>query len=107
MGDQVFVATDAQDDLRKDLLAKVKGKVHFYDDASGANTFAHPGKKAAVEMWIASRATHFIGSQESRFTMWIQLERSFLGKSVESTEEEFCKTLSDSKKKCTAPRYRH
>jgi len=105
---QVFVATDAPHDLREDLQKRVKGDIHFYEEANGGKSLDLPGHQAAVEMWIASRAEFFIGSIESRFTMWIQLERGFLGKSKESSELEFCKDSKDSKKKkCIAPNYRH
>jgi len=104
---QVFVATDAPTDLREDLQRQVKAAVHFYDGASGAAAFEHPGKQAAVELWIAARAEYFIGTIESRFTMWIQLERGFLGKPKEASEQEFCKSYKDPKEKCIAPQYRH
>jgi protein disulfide-isomerase A1 len=105
---QVFVATDATTDLRDDLQQRVRGEVHFYEVADGGESLDLPGQQAAVEKWIASRADFFIGSIESRFTMWIQLERGFLGKSRESSEVEFCKDFSETKKKpCIAPSYRH
>uniref|UniRef100_A0A7S1QYH1 GDP-fucose protein O-fucosyltransferase 2 n=1 Tax=Alexandrium catenella TaxID=2925 RepID=A0A7S1QYH1_ALECA len=104
---QVFVATDAPTDLREDLQRQVKGTVRFYDGISGAVTFDHPGKQAAVEIWIAARADFFIGTIESRFTMWIQLERGFLGKARASSEQEFCKDYSKGpSQKCVAPHYR-
>jgi len=102
--DQVFVATDAPDDLRRDLQREVQGAVHFFD--SGA--FDHPGKQAAAESWIAARADFFIGTIESRFTMSIELERGFLGKLTATSEQEFCKEfLGKDQKKCVAPAYRH
>jgi len=101
--DQVFIATDAPNDLRDDLQKQVKGTVFFYDTSSGGQSFDLPGKQAAVEMWIAARADNFIGSIESRFTMWIQLERHFLGKPKETSERELCK---DSEKKCSSPKHR-
>ena len=41
-----------------------------------------------ARMWIAARATSFVGTKESRYTMHIQLERSWLGKSFESSNRE-------------------
>jgi hypothetical protein len=104
--DQVFVATDAPNDLRADLQRQVNGAVHFFDGASGAASFEHPGKQAAAELWIAARADFFIGTIESRFTMWIQLERGFLGKPKATSEQEFCKNYKDNSQKCIAPHYR-
>merc|ERR1712110_101875 len=96
------------DFLRARLQKRVKGDIHFYEEANGGKSLELPGHQAAVEMWIASRAEFFIGSIGSRFTMWIQLERGFLGKSKESSELEFCKDSKESKKKkCIAPKYRH
>merc|ERR1712232_778365 len=96
---QVFVATDAPHDLREDLQKRVKGDIHFYEEANGGKSLDLPGHQAAVEMWIASRAEFFVGSIESRFTMWIQLERGFLGKSKESSELEFCKDPKTARKR--------
>jgi len=105
---QVFVATDAPSELREELQRLVKGQVRFYDAASDAKSFEHPGKQAAVEVWVAARADFFVGTQESRFTMSIQLERGFLGKPKHTSEQEFCKTFDDSgeAKPCVAPNYR-
>lgn len=103
--DQVFIATDAPSDLREDLQRQVKATVRFYA-GNGARSFAHPGKQAAAEIWIAARADFFIGTIESRFTMWIQLERGFLGKPKETSEQEFCKEYKDENQKCIAPHYR-
>ena len=105
--DQVFIATDAQEDLRSALEKQVKATVVFYDSAHGAIKFDHKGKQAIVETWIAARADFFIGTIESRFTMSIQLERSFLGKPHRSSEQEFCKVYSAGGKPCLAPKYRH
>merc|ERR1711964_490754 len=94
MGDKVFVATDAPADLKDDLKKKVNGEVFFLGDSEEiSGRFDHPGKKAAVEMWIAARADYFIGTTESRFTSHIQLERSWLGKDKSTSEKEFCKTF--------------
>lgn len=103
---QVFIATDAPDDLRAALQDQVHGVVVFYDKKSGAKQFDHKGKQAIVETWIAARADFFVGTIESRFTMSIQLERSFLGKPHRSSEQEFCKEYKRSKP-CLAPSYRH
>lgn len=103
--DQVFVATDAPDDLREDLRALVNGKVHFFDKFAPGVSLEHPGKLAAVEMWIAARAEFFVGTRESRFTAHIQLERGFLGKPRGSSEQEFCKVSGGAP--CVAPEYRH
>merc|ERR1712241_1347136 len=89
-----------------DLQRQVQAIVRFFDPQSSAATFDHPGKKAAAEMWIAARADFFIGSIESRFTMWIQLERGFLGKPKDTSEQEFCKEYKDAKQRCLAPKYR-
>lgn len=105
--DQVFVATDAQDDLKEVLQDLVKGKVYFYSTSNSGVELDHPGKQAAVEMWIASRATFFIGSQQSRVTMAIQLERGFLGKPTATSEQEFCKAYTQPGASCVAPSYRH
>lgn len=104
---QVFIATDAQDDLRSELQKQVKASVVFYDSANGAIKFDHKGKQAIVETWIAARADFFLGTVESRFTMSIQLERSFLGKPHRTSEQEFCKVYSAGGKPCLAPKYRH
>ncbi|CAK0808900.1 unnamed protein product [Prorocentrum cordatum] len=90
---QVFVATDAPEDLREELRAEVRGAVHFYADPGAGPALDHPGKQAAAEIWIAARAEFFIGTQESRFTMAIQLERGFLGKRSATSEREFCKVM--------------
>jgi len=104
---KVFVATDAPDELREDLRKSVKGDVFFIDEAGAS--FEHPGKQAAVEMWIAARAEFFIGTQESRFTSSIQLERGFLGKPKHTSEQEFCKSFDKEKsgKPCINPAHRH
>jgi len=104
---QVFIATDAQDDLRSELQKQVKASVVFYDSANGAIKFDHKGKQAIVETWIAARADFFLGTVESRFSMSIQLERSFLGKPHRTSEQEFCKVYSAGGKPCLAPKYRH
>lgn len=49
----------------------------------------HPAHAPIVETWIAAQGQHFIGTQESRFTMSIQLERGFLGFGADASEE-FC-----------------
>merc|ERR1711988_1982677 len=94
-------------DIRKDLRKQVKGEVVFFDEAG--ISFDHPGKQAAAEMWIAARADYFIGTHESRFTSAIQLERGFLGKAVDTSEQEFCKAFIEGKKAkpCISPAYRH
>jgi peptide-O-fucosyltransferase len=101
--DKVFVATDAPEDIRADLRKMVKGEVVFFDE--GGLSFDHPGKHAAAEMWIAARADFFIGTQESRFTASIQMERGFLGKPSDSSEHEFCKSFEKEKvgKPCKTP----
>eukprot|EP00930_Biecheleria_cincta_P078879 TRINITY_DN6649_c0_g1_i1.p1 TRINITY_DN6649_c0_g1~~TRINITY_DN6649_c0_g1_i1.p1 ORF type:complete len:1177 (+),score=253.25 TRINITY_DN6649_c0_g1_i1:160-3690(+) len=104
---QVFIATDAPDELRAELQQQVKGSVVFYDAKHGATQFDHKGKQAIVETWIAARADFFIGTIESRFTMSIQLERSFLGKAHKTSEQEFCKNFKAGKKPCVSPAYRH
>lgn len=105
--DQVFIATDAPNDLRETLRTHVTGTVVFFDDASGIRKrLPLEGQVAAVEMWIAARANYFIGTQESRFTSHIQLERSWLGIPKEKTEQEFCKTAGDGNI-CRSPAYRH
>lgn len=118
--DQTFISTDAPDELRATFKEQIIGEVHFLDEAPDiATRFTHPGKKAIVEMWIAGRADVFLGTQNSRFTMHIQLERSWLGKTVESSSRELCKTAGTSTDrrissardsdvpKCIAPKYRH
>jgi len=105
--DQIFVATDAPNDLKKDLEAKVNGTVHFF---TPSKPFDHPGKQTCAEMWIAARADFFIGTIESRVTMHIQLERGFLGKPRATSEQEFCKTFENEKgvvKPCGSHAYRH
>eukprot|EP00445_Apocalathium_hangoei_P015183 CAMPEP_0203866660 /NCGR_PEP_ID=MMETSP0359-20131031/16077_1 /ASSEMBLY_ACC=CAM_ASM_000338 /TAXON_ID=268821 /ORGANISM="Scrippsiella Hangoei, Strain SHTV-5" /LENGTH=1134 /DNA_ID=CAMNT_0050784791 /DNA_START=37 /DNA_END=3441 /DNA_ORIENTATION=- len=105
---QVFVATDALQDLQDDLRRRVNGAVFFFEEANGAASFDHPGKQVAAEIWIASRADFFIGTIESRVTMAIQLERGFLGKKKKTSEQEFCKEFEEGKTKdCLAPKYRH
>merc|ERR1712190_297554 len=60
--DTVYIATDAPDELRESLKSNVKGSVYFLSDAGKIlEPFKHPGKRAAVEMWIAARADFFIG----------------------------------------------
>lgn len=103
---QVFIATDAPGDLREELRAQVNGEVHFFDKFAPSVSLEHPGKLAAVEMWVAARADFFIGTKESRFTAHIQLERGLLGKPRQSSEEEFCKVF-DPAAPCLAPEYRH
>lgn len=102
---KVFIATDAPDDLRKILKKAVQAEVIFLREAD--TPFRHPGKQAAAEMWIAARAEFFIGTKESRFTMHIQLERGFLGKSQRTSEQEFCKNFKPGDKPCIAPQHRH
>ncbi|CAE8595628.1 unnamed protein product, partial [Polarella glacialis] len=94
---QVFIATDAPDQLREGLRQHVKlGTVHFFQESSKGPGAAvgelwHEGQLAAVEMWVAARSSHFIGTKESRFSMHIQLERSWLGKPAATSLQEFCK----------------
>merc|ERR1711988_787270 len=104
---KVFVATDAPEDIRADLRKQLKGQLFFFDESD--MKFDHPGKQAAAEMWIAARANIFIGTQESRFTSSIQLERGFLGKHTETSREEFCKSFEKEKtgKPCRNPDHRH
>jgi len=102
----VFIATDAPDDLRIGLEGIVKGRIHFLGDASGIlERFEHPGQRAAVEMWVAARSNFFVGTHESRFSLHVQLERGWLGQPRETSEREFCKTIT--KAPCTAPSYIH
>jgi len=103
---QVYVATDAPDDLKDILKAKVRtGGVFFLDDMDlKADSSLLEGELAAIEMWIAARATAFIGTQESRFTMHIQLERSWLGKAFETSNRELCKSLAS--RRCMSPYYK-
>jgi peptide-O-fucosyltransferase len=118
--EQVFISTDAPGELRPSFKEQITGSVHFIDDYPDiSRRFAHPGKKAIVEMWIAARADVFLGTQNSRFTMHIQLERGWLGKSEETSSRELCKSAGASSDrrissardsivpKCTAPNYRH
>jgi len=104
--DRVFIATDAPNDLRAELQQHVQGSVNFYRVADGASSLGHSGKQAAAEIWIAARADYFVGTQESRFTMWIQLERQFQKKPVETSEQEFCKSYKNVAQKCLAPKNR-
>eukprot|EP00439_Symbiodinium_sp_Y106_P046551 s5758_g5.t3 len=71
-----------------------------------ADSLLTGGVNAIVETWIAARADFFVGTIESRFTMSIQLERSFLGKPHRTSEQEFCKEYKRGKS-CLAPSYRH
>lgn len=103
----VFVATDAPSDLREALREAVSGRVVFFEEAPHlAERLGHPGKQAAAEMWVAARATAFLGTQESRFTMHIQLERSWLGHPRATSEREFCKR-GKAGQRCVSPGYRH
>lgn len=105
--DQVFVATDDPKGLQELLHAEVRGNVKLLHSMPEiAERFQHPGQKAAVEMWIAARSAYFLGTQESRFSSHIQLERSWMGKPKESSEQEFCRDWP-SVKQCRAPAYRH
>lgn len=110
---QVFVATDAPDELRDVLRSSVKqGSVRFLQDdpdlasvyGKGGGQEWHEGELALIEMWIAARATAFIGTQESRFTMHIQLERSWLGKKTKLSITEFCKEFNGTP--CKSPYWR-
>lgn len=103
---QVYIATDAPDDLREVLRSQVRtGRIFFLEDLNdlGADSRLE-GELAAIEMWIAARATAFIGTQESRFTMHIQTERSWLGKSFETSNRELCKSLAS--RRCLSPYYK-
>eukprot|EP00913_Durusdinium_trenchii_P004446 g4125.t1 len=59
---QVFIATDAQDDLRSALQKEVKGTVVFYDTAHGAIQFDHKGKQAEALKCGAQRSDAELGS---------------------------------------------
>lgn len=104
--DQVYVATDAPNDLRDNLKSGVRtGEVFFLEDFRDADLSGLlEGELAAIEMWIAARATAFIGTQESRFTMHIQTERSWLGKNFGSSNREFCKSLAS--RRCVSPYFK-
>ncbi|CAE7931948.1 selO [Symbiodinium necroappetens] len=92
-------ATDAQDHsgpaewaITPRPLAEQQSETEqtSFGDRSGLRTLNF-ATWAIVETWIAARADFFVGTIESRFTMSIQLERSFLGKPHRSSEQEFCK----------------
>ncbi|CAK0807914.1 unnamed protein product, partial [Prorocentrum cordatum] len=88
----VFVATDAPEDLSGELRGRIDAPVVFLRDVpSVAAGLGHPGKVAAVEMWVAARAAFFVGTSESRFTAHIQLERGWLGKARATSERVLCK----------------
>ena len=59
----LFIATDASLEERRELQSLLPNVVLPQEWSD------HPGKQAIVEMWVASRAKHFIGTQNSRFTM--------------------------------------
>ncbi|PHJ17089.1 gdp-fucose protein o-fucosyltransferase [Cystoisospora suis] len=50
----------------------------------------HPGIAALIETWIASRASYFIGTPNSRFSQAIRWERILSGFSHTTTLETFC-----------------
>ncbi|CAD7966905.1 unnamed protein product [Amoebophrya sp. A120] len=77
-----------------------------YQETSDAHreTLQHPGKQSIVEMWIASRADFFIGTQESRFSMAIQLERSFLEKPYKKSNRQFAKQAGEKQPMASARR---
>lgn len=110
--DRVFIATDGDESEKTKLRDAMKGSlaVHFYDKKSGGSVYVadnHPGKQAAVETWICARADFFVGTADSRFTSAIQLERGFLDKKKETSEQEFCKEAENVEKVCKSPHYRH
>lgn len=101
---RVFIATDMNPEERKkfeDLLEFASdGTIEAVFGGTGGTgpekpLFQHPGKQALAEIWVAARAAQFIGTQESRFSSAIQLERSFLHQPVETSEQEFCKEAVD------------
>jgi len=98
---QVFVATDAPQDLKNDLQDQVKGTVHFFEPPK---PFDHPGKQSCAEMWIAARADFFIGTIRSRFTTHIRMERGWLNKPTWTSEQEFCKFF-ERRKRCVWSQY--
>jgi len=102
----VFIATDASE-KEKDELRELVPEVVFFEQK-----LDHINFNPIVESWIAVRGNYFIGTIESRFTMSIQLERSFYGHNRSTSFEEFCGPKKDEKKMkdsktCVAPSYRH
>jgi hypothetical protein len=98
----IFVATDATDD---EVAALKKDVPHLY--LFPRTSRKHPADQGIIETWIAARAAFFLGTQESRFTSSIQLERGFLGHPKDANEE-FCREYAaGEEKKCQPPAYRH
>lgn len=83
--DVVFVATDATDAEKMELRRLVPGVRYFQQD------LGHPGENAAVEQWVCSLSSFFVGTQLSRFTLAIQEERDLLGVPSWATWHHFCK----------------
>ncbi|CAD7955497.1 unnamed protein product [Amoebophrya sp. A25] len=83
---KIFIATDASEDEKAAAL-KLMPELVFAPQFD-----PQPGRQSIVEMWVAARADFFIGTQESRFTGAIQLERSFLGKTHKKSNREFAKS---------------
>jgi len=101
----VFIATDASKEEKEEIRELLPHAVFF------EQKLEHVNFNPIVESWIAIRGEYFIGTIESRFTMSIQLERSFYGHSIDTSSEEFCGPKREGKNKdskmCTAPNYRH
>lgn len=93
--DQVFVATDARQDFLKDLRKKVRVPVYTFMVDDGAQLPDHKGKEAVINLRLLARAKYFVGSHASGFSALVRRERQRLGSSTKSSEEVFCKGLTE------------
>lgn len=102
--DQVFVATDGRRDFLSVLRKRVRVPVYTFMVDDGAQMPDHKGKEDVINLRLLAKAKYFVGSQASSFSALVRRERQRLGLSSKSSEEGFCRGLSESEAgvRCTA-----
>lgn len=80
-------------DSNKEACTLPGNKTRLPDDIR--TLLLHPGIAALIETWIASRASYFIGTQNSRFSQAIRWERILNGFTHTTTLEAFCLSGTD------------
>jgi len=91
--EQVFVATDANDEFRIALRQRVKAPLYYFAPDDGAKLPDHKGHEDIIVLRVLARAKHFIGSAQSAYSKMVKRERHHLGHKADSSEV-FCEGLT-------------
>ncbi|KAL7384869.1 hypothetical protein ABVT39_010469 [Epinephelus coioides] len=97
--DNVFIATDADEEELKELKRLLPDMVRYEPSTEDLELFKDGGV-AIIDQWICAHARVFIGTSVSTFSFRIHEEREILGFDPKTTYNRFC---GDTEKECEQP----